>query len=146
MNTKTKILAAALATSLVSLSVYAEDPADARLHPRSTTPTTTSSSNDQKDGNADNTSRNTVDRDHNTLTPTDQGKSQADINTTQEIRKKVMHLKNLSVNGQNVKIITLNGNVTLRGPVESTEEKNRIEKAAQKIAGATNVSNQLEVK
>jgi len=52
----------------------------------------------------------------------------------------------LSFTAKNVKIITQNGKVTLRGPVNSQEERNAIEAAARKIAGSGQVDNQLEVK
>lgn len=95
---------------------------------------------------ADNTARNVRDRDDRTLTPTDQGNSKADINTTAQIRKEVVANKAMSVNGKNVKIITNNGQVTLRGPVNSAEEKRIIGEIADRIAQAGNVDNQLEVK
>jgi osmotically-inducible protein OsmY len=53
--------------------------------------------------------------------------------------------KALSMDAKNVKIITVNGVVTLRGPVNSVKEKSTIEAKAQNIAGATNVDSQLEV-
>jgi uncharacterized protein YrrD len=95
---------------------------------------------------ADNTARNVRDRDSQTLTPLDQGNSQADINTTAEIRKEVIANKAMSVNARNVKIITNNGQVTLRGPVNSAEEKRVIGQIADRIARTGNVDNQLEVK
>ena len=64
---------------------------------------------------ADNTARNVRDRDEATLTPLDQGTSKADVNTTAEIRKRIVARKSMSVNATNVKIITLHGRVTLRG-------------------------------
>jgi hyperosmotically inducible periplasmic protein len=51
----------------------------------------------------------------------------------------------MSVNAQNVKIITQDGKVTLRGPVETLEEKAAIEKIAQDVAGDNRVENLLEV-
>ena len=95
---------------------------------------------------ADNTARNVRDRDSRTLTPLDQGNSQADIDTTAQIRKSIMDAKQLSVNAQNVKIITNKGQVTLRGPVNSAEEKRLIGELANTVARLENVDNQLEVK
>jgi hyperosmotically inducible protein len=95
---------------------------------------------------ADNSRRNARDRNDQTLTPLDQGNSQADVATTAQIRKEIMAGANLSVNAQNVKVITKNGQVTLRGPVNSPEEKRIIGDIANRIAQAANVSNQLEVK
>ena len=95
---------------------------------------------------ADNTQRNVRDRNSRSLTPQDQGNSKTDVATTAQIRKEIMAGANLSVNAQNVKIITNGGHVTLRGPVNSSEEKRIIGDIANRIAQAANVSNQLEVK
>jgi hypothetical protein len=94
----------------------------------------------------DNTARNVRDRDNNTLTPLDQGNSKADVATTAQIRKEIIAGKNLSVNAKNVKIITKDGQVTLRGPVNSAEEKRLIGEIAARVAPSGNVNNQLEVK
>ena len=51
----------------------------------------------------------------------------------------------LSVNAQNVKIVTSNGNVTLRGPVKTEREKEAIEAKAKQVAGVHRVTNLLEV-
>ena len=93
----------------------------------------------------DNTARNVRDRDNATLTALDQGNSKADVDTTAQIRKEIIDRKNMSVNAKNVKIITMNGHVTLRGPVNTTQEKRHIGKIAIKIAGLEKVDNQLEV-
>jgi osmotically-inducible protein OsmY len=50
------------------------------------------------------------------------------------------------VRGPNVKILTIDGRVTLRGPVYTAEEKRLIGEIAEWIAGSGNVDNQLEVK
>jgi sporulation protein YlmC with PRC-barrel domain len=99
------------------------------------------------DANAepDNTARNIRDRDSSTLTPLDQGNSQADIDTTAQIRKEIIAANGMSINAQNVKIITMNGRVTLRGPVNSEDEKHQIGDIANRIAQSSNVDNQLEV-
>ncbi len=94
----------------------------------------------------DNTARNVRDRDERTLTPLDQGNSKADVSTTAQIRKEIIAGKDMSVNARNVKIITLNGRVTLRGPVNTAEEKRLIGEIADRIARSENVDNQLEVK
>jgi osmotically-inducible protein OsmY len=78
-------------------------------------------------------------------TPIDQNENQADVNTTAKIRQRVLDVNDLSINGRNVKIMTADGKVTLRGPVNSTEEKESIGKIAQEVAGEGNVDNQLEV-
>ena len=95
---------------------------------------------------ADNTARNVRDRDNRTLTPLDQGNSQTDLDTTAQIRKEIMAGKDMSVNAKNVKIITNKGKVTLRGPVNTAEEKQLIGGIAHRIAQPENVDNQIEVK
>jgi osmotically-inducible protein OsmY len=94
---------------------------------------------------ADNSGKNVRDRAERALTPTDQGGSEADRTITQEIRKAVVADDALSMNAKNVKIITIDGVVTLRGPVKSAEEKARIASVSTKAAGVKRVDNQLEV-
>ena len=98
------------------------------------------------DSKADNSGRNVRDRNSTELTPLDQGNSPADRNTTAQIRKQIMALDEMSMNAKNVKIITANGKVTLRGPVDSKGENGQIAKIAAKIAGVKNVNNLLEIK
>lgn len=95
---------------------------------------------------ADNTARNVRDRNSRGLTPLDQGNSDADRASTADIRKAIMADKSFSLNARNVKIITLNGQVTLRGPVNSPDERTRIEEIAARISGVGNVNNQLEAR
>jgi hyperosmotically inducible periplasmic protein len=95
---------------------------------------------------ADNTARNVLDRDARTVNPADQGNSMNDIEASAQIRREITAAENLSVNAKNVKIITNKGLVTLRGPVETAEEKKRIGIIANRIAGSQNVENQIEVK
>jgi hyperosmotically inducible protein len=94
----------------------------------------------------DNSGINTRDRDTNNLTPGDQGNTAADIQLTQNIRKGLMSDSNYSMTAKNIKIITVDGKVTLRGPVNSDSEKSGIDALAKNIAGDGNVNNQLEVK
>lgn len=98
------------------------------------------------DENADNTGKNERDTSGETLTPIDQSNDPADIKITAETRKMVVDDDTLSSNAKNCKIITTKGGaVTLRGPVDSAEEKSAVAKHA-KMAGATSIDNQLEVK
>jgi sporulation protein YlmC with PRC-barrel domain len=94
---------------------------------------------------ADNTRRNVRDR-QDAVTPLQQGNSAADLDTTARIRKTVLGEDGFSVNARNVKIITANGHVTLRGVVNSEREKTSIGEIAGRIAGSENVDNQLDVK
>jgi hyperosmotically inducible protein len=111
-----------------------------------TTTTTTTTTDDDDVAKPDNTAVNERDADGDTKTPFDQGENEADRNTTAEIRRRVVDAPDMSVNAQNVKIITNAGNVTLRGPVENDAEREAIEKIAKDVAGADKVDNQLEVK
>lgn len=94
---------------------------------------------------ADNSGKNVRDRQDAALTSGDQSNSQADLKITQEIRQAVMADDALSLNAQNVKIITANGVVTLRGPVRSSAEKATVGAKAEQVAGVTRVDNQIEI-
>ena len=74
-----------------------------------------------------------------------QNESASDRTMTQQIRKAIISDKSLSTYAHNVKVITQNGHVTLAGPVRSDEEKSAVEAKAAELAGAMNVTNQLEV-
>ena len=93
----------------------------------------------------DNSGKNVRDRDPAAVTAGDQSNDKFDLTITQQIRKAVMADKSLSTNAQNVKIITADGVVTLRGPVKSAGEKATIAEKAKHVAGVTRVDNQLEV-
>ncbi len=108
--------------SLFTLSALAQDPA------------------------ADNTSKNQRDRSGETRTSGDQSNNQEDVKITAAIRRAVVGDKSLSMTAKNVKIITANGTVTLRGPVNNDAEKTKIAELAQSAAGGAKIDNQLEVK
>jgi sporulation protein YlmC with PRC-barrel domain len=95
--------------------------------------------------NPDNTAQNAVDRNGNTLTPTDQGTSKEDVAITRQIREQIMATQGLSVNAQNIKVITLDGRVTLRGTVNTPEEKRTLDDIAAKVTNQGNVNDQLMV-
>ncbi len=95
---------------------------------------------------ADNTRRNVRDRRDSTLTPIDQGSTEGDVTITRRIRQDLVARDGLSVNARNVKIITADGRVTLRGPVNSAAEKDLVGEIAGRIAQPANVDNQIEVK
>ena len=107
------------------------------------------SKTDQPDKTAaaapDNTGKNVRDRGGETKTPGDQSESEADRTITQNIRQAVVADDSLSTNAKNVKIITNDGTVTLRGPVKSEKEKADIGAKAKQIAGVKQVDNLLEV-
>jgi len=94
----------------------------------------------------DNTERNARDRGGASLTPEDQKETSADIKITAAIRKAVVKVKSLSLDAHNAKIIARGGVVTLRGPVENTAEKAKLQSIAEKTRGVKQVDNQLEPK
>lgn len=93
---------------------------------------------------ADNSGRNKNDA----VQPTAQTQKEndADFKITQKIRQAVVDDDSLSIAGKNAKIITANGFVTLRGPVDTASEKENIGGKAVSVAGVAKVDNQLEVK
>lgn len=95
---------------------------------------------------ADNSGQNVADRKDSSVTPFDQGNSTGDVETTRSIRKLVTDADGLSMNGRNVKIITRDGVVVLRGPVESVGEASRIVSMAHQVQGTRRVDDQLMVK
>jgi osmotically-inducible protein OsmY len=95
---------------------------------------------------ADNSGRNTRDRSSETQTSGDQSNSKPDIQITAAIRRAVTHEGSLSMMAKNVKIITENGTVTLRGPVKTDAEKTKIGELAMANSGQAKIDNQLEVK
>jgi hypothetical protein len=109
---------------------------------RPTTTEHTQSTGDSVDRT--NTGVNVRDRDSTAKTPLDQNENKEDIKITADIRKRVVDTK-MSVTAQNVKIITQGGKVTLRGPVKTENEKQKIEEIAVAVAGADKVDSQLEV-
>lgn len=95
---------------------------------------------------ADNTKRNASDQNHRVDTAEQQSNQKGDLALTQRIRQAVVKDPALSMNAKNVKIITRQGKVLLRGPVETPQEKASIAAKAGQIAGPGNVEDQLEVK
>jgi hyperosmotically inducible protein len=94
---------------------------------------------------ADNTEKNVRDRNEKTLTPPDQGGNASDRELTAAIRRAIVQDDSLSTNAHNVKIVTVDSVVTLRGPVKSAAEKAAVASKAEKAKGVKRVDNQLEV-
>lgn len=99
------------------------------------------SAQDQQSAAPDNTKQNKTQG----MTADNQKEDKADRTTTQKIRKAILADKSLSSYAHNIKVITANGTVTLKGPVRSDEEKSAIEAKATEIAGAGNVTSELTV-
>lgn len=93
----------------------------------------------------DNTKVNKADRAKGAVTADQQKETTADRDLTKKIRQAVIADKNLSTYAHNVKIVTQNGQVTLKGPVRSEDEKKAIEAMATDIAGAGKVTNEITV-
>jgi hyperosmotically inducible periplasmic protein len=93
-----------------------------------------------------NTAINSRDRASDAVTADAQGQGKLDIDITADIRQRIIKDKNMSIAAQNTKIICQSGKVTLRGPVNSQDEKDSIGRIANDVAGASNVDNELEIK
>ena len=94
----------------------------------------------------DNTKVNEQDRSKDEPTADQQKDNRSDLEITQQIRQSIMKDKSLSTYAHNIKIITQNGQVTLKGPVRSEDEKKTVETKAAEVAGENKVTNQLDVK
>jgi hyperosmotically inducible periplasmic protein len=102
--------------------------------------------NSQNPPAADNTKTNERDRSANEPTADQQKDTRSDRDITQQIRRSIMNDKSLSTYAHNVKVITQHGQVTLKGPVQSEDEKKAIEAKAAEVAGENKVSSELNVK
>ena len=93
----------------------------------------------------DNTATNERDRSGETKTSGDQSNNSADLKITQAIRQALMKDGELSTTAKNIKVITENGQVTLRGPVKNVQEKARVDQLAKSAAGGARIVDQLDV-
>ena len=91
---------------------------------------------------ADNSAQNKV----QSPTSDNQTNAQSDRKLAQQVRKAIVGDKDLSMYAHNVKVIAMNGSVTLKGPVKSDDEKQKVASDAATVAGADKVENQLTVK
>lgn len=94
----------------------------------------------------DNTKVNERDRSRNEPTADQQKDNRSDRDITQQIRQSIMKDKSLSTYAHNVKIVTQDGQVTLKGPVRSEDEKKAIEAKAAEVAGDGKVTSELNIK
>jgi hyperosmotically inducible periplasmic protein len=95
---------------------------------------------------ADNTAINERDRSDGTKTSGDQSNSPEDLKITQAIRRALMKDGELSTTAKNIKVITANGQVILRRPVKTMQEKAKISQLARSAASGAQVVDQLDVK
>jgi hyperosmotically inducible periplasmic protein len=94
---------------------------------------------------ADNTKVNTRDRAKGAVTADQQKENASDRELTQNIRRALMQDKTLSRYAHNVKVIAQGGQVTLKGPVRTEDEKRTVETKAAEVAGAGHVINQMSL-
>ena len=162
---KKHLLVAAMSLTLVSFVSQAENAASDRNtttgNPHSTNTNSTGTENNYpmnrgnntdsykfnntEENKADNTGMNKRDRDDRTVTPMNQSNNKEDLEITQAIRKSLMK-QDLSTNAKNIKVITQNGDVTLRGPVNNKAELEKVTQLAKAVPGIKNLNNELEVK
>ncbi len=93
----------------------------------------------------DNTKVNTRDRAKGAVTADQQKENAGDRELTQKIRKSLMADKSLSTYAHNVKVVAQGGQVTLKGPVRTEDEKRNVEAKAVEVAGAGHVVNQISI-
>ena len=96
------------------------------------------------DYESDNTGRNKRDRNDLRKTAGDQSNDQKEIDVSAQIRKELVNNKELSMTAKNVKIIVEPGQVTLRGPVKSVQERKAVEEIAIRLAKGYKVTSELE--
>ncbi|SRR5258706_9925020 len=94
---------------------------------------------------ADNTKVNARDRAKGAATADQQKGNATDRELTRKIRRALMQDKTLSTYAHNAKVIAQGGQVTLKGPVRSDDERNIVESKAIEVAGAVHVTNQMSV-
>jgi hyperosmotically inducible periplasmic protein len=89
----------------------------------------------------DNTKVNKTDQ----LSADKQKNDKNDLAITRDIRRALVADKTLSTYAHNVKVITANGEVTLKGPVRSEDERKAVEAKAIDVAGHGRVANELTI-
>jgi sporulation protein YlmC with PRC-barrel domain len=94
----------------------------------------------------DNSAQNSRDRSNNSLNAESQTNNKGDVDITARIRRELTSTEGLSVDAKNVKIITVDGHVTLRGPVNNDDEKHQIAAIAARVVPSDNIDNQLQSK
>jgi|SRR5271165_303099 len=93
----------------------------------------------------DNSKMNDQDLNGDGTTAQQQKENPSDRELTQHVRQAIMQDKSLSTYAHNVKVISRNGTVTLKGPVRSEDEKRAIDAKAVEVAGREKVVDELTV-
>lgn len=78
-------------------------------------------------------------------TAQNQSSAASDRELTAKVRKAIIADKDLSTYAHNIKIITQNGTVTLKGPVKSQDEKTKIENDVAAVVAHDSIVDQLTV-
>lgn len=94
---------------------------------------------------ADNTKVNERDRAKAAVTADQQKENAVDLELTQKIRRALMNDKTLSTYAHNVKVVSQNGQVTLKGPVRTEAEKKSVEAKATEVAGEGHVMSEISI-
>jgi osmotically-inducible protein OsmY len=94
---------------------------------------------------ANNTIKNVGDGRIDSPNPQVASNKKSDLRIAQKLRKSLLADKSLSDDAKNVKIITINGTVTLRGPVDSAAEKDKLNSLAGQCVGSDRVLNEIDV-
>jgi hyperosmotically inducible protein len=93
----------------------------------------------------DNAKSNKADASNATATADAQANRATDVDLTKRIRQSLMADKSLSTYAHNVKIVSVNGSVTLNGVVRTEDEKSAIAMKAGEVAGKNNLTNELKI-
>ena len=94
---------------------------------------------------ADNTKVNSQDKAKGEVTADQQKENAGDREIAKKIRQSLINDKGLSTYAHNVKVVVQGGQVTLKGPVRSEDEKKVVEAKAIEVAGAGHVKNEISV-
>lgn len=109
------------------------------------TQTPSSSSSSTSATSSDNTRVNQQDRSGKTMTPFSQPNDKADIQLLAAVRRAVVN-GNSSADARNIKIMAVDGNVTLRGVVKNEDEKASVETIVKGVRGVNSLDDQLTLK
>lgn len=137
----TVIASAGLALSVAATAAQADEPG---AHPTSDASTADNAAASRPD--ADNTARNERDRTGRALTPVDQSSEPKDLAITTRIREALIADNTLGTDAKNIKVITVNGQVTLRGPVANADEHAKVVDIAKDLGLPTELHDELEMK
>lgn len=137
----TVIASAGLALSIAATTAQADD---TDTHPGHAVPSANTAAPSGTD--ADNTARNERDENGQTLTPGDQSSEPRDLAITTRIREALVADDTLGTNAKNIKVIAVNGHVTLRGPVANAGDHAKVVAIAQGVVPAADVHDEIELK